>query len=578
MRAASATKAAPRRESTSSARHASAWAPLVLVLMFFLVLLGTRSTFFGDTADYVGDIAAVLEGQAPAVRLLDFGHVIWRPMGAWMTGAPAHADDPALRRQIALHLVHFNLVMAALSAAAMWELLRLIKGIHVGGALLSCCAFLATNGFILLSRAGTAWLAGLTCLLIACCFALQASRRDSWKLAICGALFLATSILFWVPYVLSAGTVACASLLVWEEGNARRRLLISAWRILPLAALLTIGAFAAAIVARHISTPGQLMEWVRSAGHGEDRDRQWLRMLFGLPRSFFIMGDDGVLWKQFLFHDPYAGVGWAEIIRASVWKLTLFYATAGVALLYVARRWRGLLFWALSAIVPTLALAMAFEAGSVERYLALYPVVFVVFAWMLSQRDALPARVLIIIFCGALIVTNLWANFKPRVDRDRARSLARVGTITAAHEPANRTLTVYTLNIRDDLETLYDPSDRSLDHVPVVLPMIPTLGPEIANWRGLFGQRMLTTWNQGGEVWITKRAWADKPLREWNWVEGDDWRVHWKDFRAVLSHFQIDAQAGGTDGFNRIADTPENRAEATKLIRHSGKKEEGLEN
>jgi hypothetical protein len=570
MRAASATKAAPLRESASASGRAGAWAAFVLVLMFSLILLGTRSTFFGDTPDYVGDIASVLEGHAPATHLLDFGHVIWRPIGAWMTGAPAHADDPALRRQIALHLIHFNLVAAALCAAAMWELLRLVKGIHVGAALLSCCAFLATNGFILLSRAGTAWLAGLTCLLIACCFALQASRRDSWKLAICAALFLATSVLFWVPYVLGASTVACTSLLVWEEGKASRRLLVSALRILPLAALLTLGAIAAAVAARHISTPGQLLEWVRSAGHGEDRDRQWLRMLFGLPRSFFIMGNDGVLWKQFLFRDPYAGVGWAEIIRASGWKLTLFYATTGVTLLYVARRWRWLLLWVLSAVVPTLALAMAFEAGSVERYLALYPAVFVVFAWMLSQPDVLPARVLISLFCGVLIVTNLWANSKPRIDRERARSLARVGMIEAGHEAGNQALTVYTLNIRDDLETLYDPNDRSLDNVPAVLPLIPTLGPEIANWRGLFGQRMLTTWHQGGQIWIARRAWADRPQREWNWVEGDDWRVHWKDFHAVLSPFQIDAQVGGMDGFNRIANTPENRAQAAKLIRHAG--------
>jgi hypothetical protein len=66
-----------------SARHPP-WAPalpiLVLALLFLLVLLGTRSTFFGDTDVYVANIASVLEHHQPNASLLDFGHVIWRPL------------------------------------------------------------------------------------------------------------------------------------------------------------------------------------------------------------------------------------------------------------------------------------------------------------------------------------------------------------------------------------------------------------------------------------------------------------------------------------------------------------------
>ena len=131
------------------------------------------------------------------------------------------------------------------------------------------------------------------------------------------------------------------------------------------------------------------MAWVRSAAHGEGRDRQLLRMFFGLPRSFFIMGDDGVLWKQFLFGDPYARVGLSDVLRASTWKIGLFYGAALIGILELVRqqRARGLLFWACAAIVPTLTLAVLFEAGSVERYLALYPAVFVALAWLLSSRS-----------------------------------------------------------------------------------------------------------------------------------------------------------------------------------------------
>jgi hypothetical protein len=210
-------------------------------------------------------------------------------------------------------------------------------------------------------------------------------------------------------------------------------------------------------------------------------------------------------------------------------------------------------------------LAIAFEAGSVERYLALYPAVFVAFAWAMSQRSAPVMRALVAFFCGVLIVSNLWANARPHIDAQRANSLARLGVVRNGSKADGSAWTVYTLNVRDDIVALYDPNDRSLDSIPRVRPLIPTLAPEIADWRGGFARTMLGTWNSGGEVWVSKRAWASRPQRQWFWVEGDDRHVHWKDIGAVLSRFKIDSEVGGRDGFNRIADTPENRAGAAAL-------------
>jgi hypothetical protein len=551
-------------------RH-SPWAfalPIsALALLFLLVLLGTRSTFFADTDVYVANVASVLEHHQPLTSLLEFGHLIWRPLGAYMTHPSGAGGGDVLRRQIAMNLIHFNFVASAVCAVAMWILMRLVRGVSVSAALLSCSAFLATNGFIVLSRTGSAYMPGLGCLLVACCCALQASKRNSLQLAVWAAVFTAASVMFWVPYVLSAATVACACLLSWEEGNQGKRLMKSAIRILPVAGLLTMIAFAIAAYASHIGTSAEFWEWVRSAAQGPRGDRQWLRVFFGLPRSFFIMGDDGVLWKQFLFRDPYAGVGLWDVLRASAWKIALFYAVMGATALELIRKapQRWILLWAATAVLPTLALAVAFEAGSVERYLALYPAVFVAFACVLSQRPARAARALVAFFCGVLIVSNLWASLTPVVDRQRANSLARLATVQTGNKADVGALAVYVLNARDDIATLYDPNDRSLDSIPPVRPLIPTLAIQIPNWRGMFAQTVLQTWNRGGEVWVSKRAWADRPRREWSWVEGDDRRVHWKDLGAVLSRFKIDVEVGGLDGFNRVADTPENRAAATAL-------------
>lgn len=541
---------------------------IALVGLFFLVLLGTRSTFFGDTSVYVDDIGSALQGRRSGASLLDFGHLIYRPLGATLTRLSGTGPGMSLPRQIAANLIVFNIFASAVCAIALWTLMRLLTGVRVSGAALACAAFLATNGFINLSRAGTAWMAGLACLLAASCCALEAGRRNSLKLAACAAALTAGSIVFWVPYVLSAITVACACLLAWEERNPGKRLGRASLSILPLAGLITMIAFAIAIHARHITTVAEFWEWVRLAGHGEGRDRQWLRMFFGLPRSFLILADDGVLWKQFLFRDPYAGVGLWDVLRASAWKIALFYLAAGLTTVEVLRqaRARGILFWGSAAVLPTLALAVLFEAGSVERYLALYPAVFVAFAWVVSERStALVSRVLVAFFCAVLIVNNLWANSRPRVDAQRARSLARLETVLAGSKAGADGLTIYTINIRDDLATLYDPNDRSLDSLPQLRPLIPTLAPQIAKWKGLFGENALAVWKRGGEVWVTKRALAERPRREWLWVEGDDWRVRWKDIGAVAAGFEADSDAGGADGFFRVANTPGNREKALAL-------------
>jgi len=553
------------RESTSSTHRAGILTAVSLAIMLVAVLLGTRSTFLGDTKAYAGYVASVVKGLVPFALLIDFTHVIWVPLGVGMARFGG-GNWEVVRRQAALNLIYVNMLASAVGLAALWILMRLIKGVRPGAALLACVTFLCTNGFLLFSRTGTSYIPAMTCLLVACCFSVEASRRSSWSLSACAALFVAASVLFWVPYAFASISIACAPLLVWEQENPGRRLLLSGLRILPLAGLFVLAAYALAAYIKDIHTAAQVRDWMRGSIVQVDRYHEWLRMLFGLPRSFLVMGDEGVRWKRFLFHDPYAEVKWWNLL-GSAWKIVLFYITMGVTLLQL-KRWPWLLLWTIVVVVPTLAVAVAFEASSPERYLALYPAVFLALAWILSQREARPARILIVIFCGVLIVTNLWANWRFRVDGQRARTMARYGSIVTLPESEIRDPTVYALNMNDDLVRLYDPLDPSLDRTPTVQVLIPVMDKGIANWRYGIADTMLKTWRRGSEVWVTKRAWADQPQRDWNWVEGDDLRVPWTDVGAFLWPFQVDAQVGGADGFNRIADTSANRARAAAVVQN----------
>src|SRR5690349_18508795 len=74
--------------SVSAPARACAWkrrtewiAGLGLAIVFVAVLMLTATTFVGDTHFYVGDIVRARTGRQPFTSLLDFGHLIWRPLG-----------------------------------------------------------------------------------------------------------------------------------------------------------------------------------------------------------------------------------------------------------------------------------------------------------------------------------------------------------------------------------------------------------------------------------------------------------------------------------------------------------------
>lgn len=539
---------------------------LGLAALYAAIVFGTKSTFFGDTYYYTRDIAAVLTGERPATSLLEFGHLFWRPLGALVTSPGG--ESIALLQRTASNLISINVGVSAMCVAAMWMLLRSIDGIRPAAAFLACAAFMTTNGFINLSRSGTAWLPGLLCVLVACSCAIRATHRQSWRWAAVSAAAVAAAVVLWVPYVLSALAVAVACLLAPGEIPGKRPPAVRySLVILAAAGILVLSAYSHAMWARHIGTLEELRSWIIEAGHGEGRSRQLARLLFGLPRSFLIMGDDGALWKQFIFQDPYAGVTLLDLIRASLWKVAVFYlamAAASFELLRVRAR-RVLLAWILAGVVPTVVLAVLFEAGSVERYLAAYPAVFVAIAYLLSQPScARWVRVTIIGFCGVMILNNTLASSVWSVDRQRARTMARIHGLPASGYEG---VVVYTLNVRDDLSAIFnDPMESTVKTFPRVKVIMPALAGDVPQWRISIGRTLLDYWDRGGEIWMTRRAWSPTPDRSWLWAEGDDWRVRWTDIRNLAGAFAVDKETGGPDGFRRLADTPANQARAQALI------------
>ena len=208
-------------------------------------------------------------------------------------------------------------------------------------------------------------------------------------------------------------------------------------------------AYLIVMIAVGVHSVADFREWMAVASHGV-RQSGLPRMLFGLPRSFIHLGNDGVLFKRFLLHDSLNPVSALDLVRFSLWKLMLFYlAVAAVTVepaAFIRSPHVGLVAIDGGAFNP---FAIKFDGGAVERYLPMYPVVFVALGWMLAQSQA--PRVLkvvpVLFFCVAILV-NSSVMARMVLDQQKQRTSERVLAVIPQLKPNSWLVTTH---LQDDL-------------------------------------------------------------------------------------------------------------------------------
>src|SRR5262249_28698309 len=75
-----------------------------------------------------------------------------------------------------------------------------------------------------------------------------------------------------------------------------------------------------------------------------------------------------------------------------------------------------------------------------------------------------------------------------------------------------------------------------------------------------FAAQALSAWDKGGDVWISRRVLSTRPEREWNWVEGADKHVSWKDVNGFFSQIEVGNLVKSRDSFLMVLPSDENRA------------------
>ncbi len=529
---------------------AVAWAAAVLL---------THPVTTGDTADYIASITARLHGGD--YNYWEFGHLFWRPAGTYLArlmGGLLGTADP--RVTTLGPLVAVNVLAGGGAGIFLAGTLRRL-GVSVTLAAALALAFLLTQGVLDYAQTGTSYVPGLFFLTAGLYFAVRGATQDRWLRSclvagLCGALAAA----FWFPYVFVIPALGLAAGVLGPQRRIGPVLAVAAG-----AASAGIVIFVGTAIALGARTPSEFWAMLTAATHGITGISGVPRALLGFGRSFLYIGDDGAIMRRYLEGDPYAPVSLPRLLVTRIWLIGIIWGVGLFLLLRLVRRreHRPLLAVFTIAAVPIMIWAIAWQGGDIERYMPLYPFVFLLFARILEGNGAGRIRWVVAVGLVFMSVNNL-------VGLSRFAAEAKRGAVAYRLESVRGVASVDDLlwvsHIQDDVLRVANafPLQPLVDGVDVQTGYLVQFGaPQVDEWRELFARRVQRFWNRGSNVWISSRLLAPIPEVHWNWIEGSDPRVQWSDFAAFFGGF--DFGPGEGDTFLLLLRTPANEARIDRL-------------
>lgn len=563
----------PSSTQTSAVKTRRFAALAGIAVIYFVLVLCTTAEYVGDTPVYVSDIvifnSQVFHGYPNP--LWEFGHLFWRPLGwilfTWFGWLVPYNGAGQETLAVTAVLDALSMLSGLICALLFYVLaLRLLR--HRGWATLVAAGFVSFAAFLDYVHAGTPYITGLAGLLGALWVTLRSidKGKPSWQFGLLGGACFAIAVLFWFPYVVVLPGILAAALLWESERGAGSVGFEDRFRLtvyLSISAVCFIGiGYLIAVLQLHIGSLTELRAWFASASHGWSQGKRIVRLATGVPRSFLYTGDDGLALKRYFLRDPYARVSLADLIRNHLWKMMIFYLAV---LLLAWSLWRSvqgrrILSICLAAVLPLIAFAVfAFETGSPERYLPLYPFVCLAVACILSSSLASArSRILIAAFFVLTISMNVLAFWKPGVEARVAREAARVESLQTRVSPTGM---VALVSLADSIYTFsaqrpFNPTNRR-GKLPVY-DVVVLANVRVVTWKHDFAKRALDTLNRSENVWISKRFLAEAPNPAWGWSEGDDPRISWKQLPPFFRQFSYSESVGGSDGFLKLEPSDSN--------------------
>jgi hypothetical protein len=199
---------------------------------------------------------------------------------------------------------------------------------------------------------------------------------------------------------------------------------------------------------------------------------------------------------------------------------------------------------------------MLWNGTPLERYLPLYPVFFLATAYALrSERSGHWLRPVVLGFLAASVGSNVSALWVSSLNRVPEAAQARTRELRPLLRP--QSIVVEVNEELKDLQWAYPlhPLNRELR----VYSAVSLGAADTARWREDFARQTFLAWNDGGDMWLSKRVLEARPRAALFWVEGADARVRWADVPAFFGQLDAGQIVGdGEDGFVLVARTPKN--------------------
>ena len=345
---------------------------ILAALVYCLTITVTEPTFVGDAPEYANAVVAKFFGVD--CGFLESGHVMWRPVGLALLHLFGSVQAGQSSRELVLADLWYltvaswlaGLVVIVATSALLWRVTQSFGATAFGVAVL-----LFSKAFLNFSQVGTPYIGALACLMSAVVLLPGARIRPTVTAirSIGSGVLLTASVLLWGPFVLALPAALSVPVLLADD---RRQ-----------------GALAAGIAGVVCGGTGLIMLlWVASqlGLSSIDDFRVWLgssahgistggipRAVIGFPRSFVETGDYGQMVKRLLIPDPLNPVRITELIAFPLLSIVVFYtgllAMMALAATKKAGR-RALAIFAINA-VPVMGLAVLWQGGDLERYLAL---------------------------------------------------------------------------------------------------------------------------------------------------------------------------------------------------------------
>lgn len=528
----------------------------------------TDPYFMGDTWAYVESVLAHQQGfdhLHTTNSFWEFGHLYWRPLGwlAYVTLRPltslwVGADDYA---NATLALIILSWVAGLASVLLSHKLLSLFTRQEWIVNLITL-ALLFSNAFLNYAQTGCSYVPGLALILFSFYVLLRDGEKHerSLKTSLLAGAGLAGAVGLWFPYVLAIPAALAAPLFLQGWNKERLRLALHTGIV---AAVILILSYGIVVLSLGIYTVAAFKAWMLESSHGERATKGVLRLIFSVARSVINMGNDGLLFKRYLVHDPLNTVSLADLFRLSLWKVAFFYLFLAATLINLFRTRQGKNVLGLLCLnsLPVLVFALfIFEAGSLERYMPLLPALLLATAFSLSaERTLRPLKFITVAFIVVFALVNLNAMRSDVLGRQQEQVAVRIRDLQPQLKPHSL---VVTTHLQDELVSFnYDFPFNEINrrgHLRVTALMEISVDT-VLTWRQDFARRALGAWETGGDIWLSKRIFAERPRPEWNWVEGDDARVSWSNFAPFFAPLEMGQAVGGEDGFVLLLPTPANK-------------------